>query len=109
MTTPMTIDETIKHYDEVAEAEERSAKLHQRPDRGVKGSGKRYLSCIECAKEHRQLAGWLRELKAYKELNTYNRTNPCSECKHEDSAYNCDYCIWNYVNNFEQKEVNSDG
>lgn len=63
MTTLMTLDETIKHYDEVAEAEERSAKLHQRPDRGVKGSGKRYLSCIECANDHRQLADWLRELK----------------------------------------------
>ena len=59
----MTLEEAIKHCEEVAEAEERSAKLHQRPDRGVKGSGKRYLSCIECAKEHRQLAEWLRELK----------------------------------------------
>lgn len=63
----MTIDEAIKHCEEVAEAEERSAKLHQRPNIGIKGSGKRYLSCIECAKEHRQLAEWLKELKAYRE------------------------------------------
>ena len=64
----MTLEEAIKHCEEVAEAEERSAKLHQRPDRGVKGSGKRYLSCIECAKEHRQLAEWLIELKAWRRL-----------------------------------------
>lgn len=64
----LTIDEAIKHCEEVAEAEERSAKLHQRPDRGVKGSGKRYLSCLECAAEHRQLAEWLRELKEIKHL-----------------------------------------
>ena len=64
----MTLDEAIKHAEEVAEAEERSAKLHRRPDRGVKGSGKRYLSCIECAKEHRQLAEWLRELKKLREI-----------------------------------------
>ena len=64
----MTIDEAIKHCEEVAEAEERSAKLHQRPDRGVKGSGKRYLSCLECAAEHRQLAEWLRELKERREI-----------------------------------------
>ena len=64
----MTIDEAIKHCEEIAEAEERSAKLHQRPDRGVKGSGKRYLSCIECANDHRQLAEWLRELKAYRNI-----------------------------------------
>ena len=65
----MTIDEAIKHCEEVAEAEERSAKLHQRPDRDVKGSGKRYLSCIECAKEHRQLAEWLKELKIQREIH----------------------------------------
>lgn len=63
----MTLDEAIKHAEEVAEAEERSAKLHRRPDRGVKGSGKRYLSCIECAKEHRQFAEWLKELKKLRE------------------------------------------
>ena len=66
----MTLEEAIKHCEEVAEAEERSAKLHQRPVRGVKGSGKRYLSCIECAKEHRQLAEWLRELKRWRKLKS---------------------------------------
>lgn len=62
-----SLEEEIKHLEEVAEAEERSAKLHQRPDRSVKGSGKRYLSCLECAKEHRQIAEWLKELKYYKD------------------------------------------
>ena len=61
------LDEMIKHCEEVAEAEERSAKLHQKPDKGVKGSGKRYLSCLECANEHRQIAEWLKKLQAYEE------------------------------------------
>ena len=52
--------------------------------------------------------GWLKELKAYKELNTYNRSSKCSKCKHEDSAYFCDDCIWNFVNKFEQKEVQNE-
>lgn len=69
----MTLDEAIRHTEEVAEAEERRAKLHQRPDKGVKGSGKRYLSCIKCAAEHRQLAEWLRELKAYREKENCNK------------------------------------
>lgn len=64
----MILEEEIKHLEEMAEAEERSAKLHQRPDKDVKGSGKRYLSCLECAKEHRQLAEWLRELKKYRAI-----------------------------------------
>ena len=63
-----TLDEYIQYCEEVAEAEERSAKLHQRPDKNVKGSGKRYLSCLECAKEHRQLAEWLKELKKLRNI-----------------------------------------
>lgn len=71
----MTLEEAIKHCEEVAEAEERSAKLHQRPDRGVKGSGKRYLSCIECAKDHRQLAEWLKALKEIWD------SGDCNDCR----------------------------
>ena len=87
----MTLDETIKYYEEKAEAEERNTKLHQRPDRSVKGSGKRYLSCLECAKEHRQLAEWLRELRTLRGMLTcngcvnegelMNNSVPCSICK----------------------------
>ena len=50
----MTLDETIKHYEEVAESCER-------------GNPKK-RSKMECAKEHRQRAEWLRELKAYREI-----------------------------------------
>ena len=67
----MNLDETIQYYEEKAEAEERSAKLHQRPDGSAKGSGKRYLSCLECAKKHRQIAEWLKELKTYREFSVW--------------------------------------
>lgn len=50
----MTLDETIKHYEEVAESCER-------------GNPKK-RSKMKCAKEHRQLAEWLKELKAYREI-----------------------------------------
>ena len=43
----MTLDEAIKHCEEVAEQNEEQ-------------------SCKECANEHRQLAEWLRELEAYR-------------------------------------------
>lgn len=110
-----SLDEAIKHCEEVAEKNEKECKnwaygaSQINDDENRKKQYQKHAEMWhECANEHRQLADWLKELKAYKELNTYNRTNPCSECKYEDSAYNCDYCIWNYVNNFEQKEVNSD-
>ena len=57
----MTIDEAIKHCEEVAEKNESEANF---------GFGNVCIdrsSCLECAKEHRQLATWLKELKAYKE------------------------------------------
>ena len=49
----MTIDEAIVHAREVA-----SRKFDDR------------VHCIRCAEEHEQLAKWLEELKAYKEIGT---------------------------------------
>lgn len=87
----MTLDEAINHCEEKAEELERSAKLHQRPDKNVKGSGKRYLSCLECASEHRQLAEWLRELKVKRQIIT-NVKEQCKVWKRNDFQ-NRDYGI----------------
>lgn len=62
----MNIDEAIKHCEEVAEKNEESIAYYT-----IQGD-KEWLDecekdCIEYAKECRQLAEWLRELKAYKE------------------------------------------
>ncbi|MBD8915962.1 MAG: hypothetical protein EGR77_08230 [Pseudobutyrivibrio sp.] len=48
----MTIDEAIAHAKEVAEVQRSNEQ------------------CNKCAKEHEQLAGWLEELKRYRELGT---------------------------------------
>jgi hypothetical protein len=64
----MKLDETIKHYEEAAEKQENNAKTYPKPQKNVKGSGKKYNARIRCAKEYRQLAEWLRELKAYREI-----------------------------------------
>ena len=61
----MTIDEAIKHCEEVAEREQQkgyyaNTEANQSTEYGTK--------CYECAKEHRQFAGWLKELKAYREF-----------------------------------------
>lgn len=49
MPVTMTLDEAIKHCEEVAEEE-------------------RVKECWECVRDHKQLADWLRELKAYREV-----------------------------------------
>lgn len=71
----MTIDEAIKHCEEVAEKQEITAKsnLMETDKTEVDGvlrlyDADEYASCMQCASEHRQLAEWLKELKAYREL-----------------------------------------
>jgi len=65
----MTLEEAIKHCEEVAKENDDSAKefyrvskLETHPDRKHAEDG--YAECKKCADEHRQLAEWLMELKA---------------------------------------------
>lgn len=67
----MTIDEAIKHCEEVAE--EKELKAHNLKQCRDYGNPKSTITsgvreCEACASEHRQLAKWLRELKAYREF-----------------------------------------
>lgn len=58
----MNLDEAIKHCEEVAEKYDTELNLI---NCGI--SNESCDNCLECAKEHRQLAEWLRELKWYRE------------------------------------------
>lgn len=57
----MTLEEAIRHCEEVAELNEHIATTF--PEDGPADIEK----CAECADEHRQLAEWLKELKALRE------------------------------------------
>ena len=62
----MTLDEAIKHAEEVAER--------------LENSHKRDWMCEDderCAEEHRRLADWLKELKAYREREQKAIRNRC--------------------------------
>ena len=60
----MTLDEAIKHAEEVAEEQEKLGK---------------------CAEEHRQLAEWLRELRVLR-TKEENEMVRCENCKHQDEC-----------------------
>lgn len=61
----MTIDEAISHAREVAsEQKRRSGECVQDDSERDKLS-----TCLECAKEHEQIAEWLEELKRYRDTN----------------------------------------
>lgn len=59
----MTLDEAIKHCEEKAEILRKTATQIARSKSGFF----KYEQCRECAREHDQLAEWLKELKAYRE------------------------------------------
>lgn len=108
----MTIDETIKHCEEVAEKQEITAKSNLMEIDKIKADGilrlydaDEYESCMKCASEHRQLAEWLKELKAYREILT-------NADKIIASEYGC-VIIEGYADVIDQmnevlKEVNTD-
>ena len=71
----MTLDEAIKHAEEVAETKEKQIKRED----WEKGSLTEE-SCIACAEEHRQLAEWLKDYKRL--LEQEPKTGYCKDCKY---------------------------
>lgn len=91
----MTIDEAILHCEEKARA------IWQTNEE-MPHDCKLSKELCECAKEHEQLAEWLKELKDYRE-----EKRTCENCKHEsksDKDFPCSICRCNHPNKFEWKE-----
>ena len=61
----MSLKEAIKHAEEVAKEKYENANFIANNPLGDKS---KIQGCIDCAAEHRQLAEWLKELKAVKDL-----------------------------------------
>ena len=78
----MTLDEAIKHAEEVADVCESEASKYDMTD-----AYESYVACQDgkCAKEHRQLAEWLKELK---QLKKQTKTGHCIDHSHEGYVVN---------------------
>lgn len=103
----MTLEEAIKHCEEVANRERELYSLC--PEKCVGLSDCRELKhgkdrgCLKYAEEHEQLAEWLKELKDYQDGSRY-----CFNCKYKyqsEVEYPCSICMYNHPNKFEWKEV----
>ena len=113
----MTIDEAIKHCEEVAEYNENELSHIDVYNAELAGDASR---CVECAADHRQIAEWLRELKEAKRLlklavedlhylechtvdeegsclisNRGEKIN-CFECPFNNNGRVDEKCIWNH-------------
>lgn len=60
----MTLNEAIKHCEEKAKELRKQA-----DDYHTKMDGVNAVNCFGCAREHEQLAEWLKELKARREAD----------------------------------------
>ena len=69
----MTLEEAIKHCEEVAENQEWMAKNYDDDSMGKK-------QCKECASDHRQLAEWLKALKEIWD------SGDCNDCLHQKNC-----------------------
>ena len=84
----MTLNEAIAYAREIAEKQRKdNDNCEYKLQYGCKGCADYYSKpCIECAEEYKQLAEWLEELKAYREIGTVE------ECKNSildiQKAYN---------------------
>lgn len=100
----MTLEEAIIHAEEVAEEQENKAKVL---------NGDFYQSrrndCLKCAKEHRQLAKWLRELVHLRNITEYLRDMvTCFEFM-DSMHYNEDIIEWAESElRVDMREVNAD-
>ena len=82
----LSIDEAIEHAREVAEEQRELFRLCPYPSQECNGADickclkNKHDGCIKCAKEHEQLAEWLEELKAYREIGTVEGYKNAIEC-----------------------------
>lgn len=91
-----TLNERIKHFDDMAEECRRNANI-ERND---------YMDLRDDAAEYRQLYLWLNELKWFRERFQLQPERTCRGCKHEPRCSHeepCGSCSNNYVNKWERR------
>lgn len=93
----MTLDEAIKHCEEVAQENEKQYSGCPMKYDGAYANNDRTAG--KCAEEHRQLAEWLKELKAYRQATE----NIKSEIR--ETFGNSDICEWFEDYDYEENDV----
>lgn len=80
----MTINDAIDHAKDVADKKYKEGFLCY-ANSGVVENDKENDECVECAKEHEQLAEWLEELQKYRTIGTVEECREAIERQTEKS------------------------
>lgn len=99
----MTLDEAIKHAEEVAEAQEGRGYCDRSicvimDENNHNCDECEAVKCRECATEHRQLAEWLKELQAHREA--WEKVKSAVD-QHTDIHSDGEF----YIKNFDVKKI----
>ena len=94
----MTLDEAIKHADELAEEQDKLCKRYDDASGYTRSHNEDIRTtdakkCIKCAAEHRQLAEWLKELKQLREQTGWIpiKTRPLTKEEKEEFGHEYAY------------------
>ena len=86
----MTLDEAIKH------CEEKAKELRKEKSKMARlGREQEWADCLECAKEHEQLAEWLKELKALRNDCEYKGGKILKRVSGDYVTYKIEYLLNN--------------
>ena len=83
----MTLDEAIKHAEEVAEKFESLHERYENMDEDRLLFRVEENECKNCVKEHRQLAEWLKELKKLREQTKTGHWNVIDQDSEGDECF----------------------
>ena len=118
----MTLDETknenmldlesaIKHCEEVTKEQERQADFNKYrfQTKHIEVYERQYKKCTACASEHRQLAEWLRELKAYRKAEKEIEQELVNWDDIDNGKCRGLFLATSIIQHYKNEEVNADG
>lgn len=109
----MSLEEEIQRFEKLASDYEFNLNMHKNHVMNLSVSDIERMK--RNAQENRQLAEWLKELKALKENDNVKEVfKDCDTCKYlniKADDYPCDRCMHRYINQYvydDKREVNAD-
>lgn len=100
----LSLSDAIAHFLKIAEENEKDAEQFKQ----IKATQDMISHCYECAKEYRQLAEWLRELKSYRKAEKEIEQELVNWNDIDNGKCRGLYLATSIIQNYKNEEVNAD-